>query len=735
MTRWSRRAILGGIIGGTGGAMGLTERARAQSGRRKWPSFACDTQNTGATPARPPETSPAIEWTAEVNGAVLSTAAIADERVIVGDETGVLHALNALSGERLWTFDTADRIRSTPTVRNGTVVVGSDDGTLYGLSTTGEHYWEFETEGPIVASPALVDGTVYAGSYDGTVYAIDVTNGDPVWMTETGGLIASSAAVADDTVYLGSSDQQMYALDAATGESVWQTEVEAEIAASPAVSGGTVFINTGSGETYAFDARSGNQRWSFEMDGMAGTSPAVMDGTVYLSEGLTGTRVHAVSVTTGTHRWTVNTEAAVQGSPAVGGKTMYIGTGDGQLYAIGTSNGQVRWTINLDGPIQAGPALVNGGVIVGTTDATVYALGNEQFMSVPGGPGLPGGVGALITAGLGVGGGTWWWWRQRGRSSSTDTSKQSQSDSAGSSTTSGSEAAADITPTEIPDEMTDHPKIPETVPAPAKRSLEYRSFQTKTQIGSGGNADVYRTTTADGAELAVKEPHVTGTIHTETVEQLLEEAETWGQLDDHDHIVKIVDYGSDPVPWIAMEYMDGGTLTQRAGNMGDRQALWTAIAVTKAVRHAHRRGVAHLDLKPANILFRSVKDRWDVPKVADWGLSKHLFEHSHSIEGLSPQYAAPEQFDQDRGVADNVTDIYQLGAVLYELFTGRPPFEGRPTEIMQSVLATEPQPPSSLVEGDLPPALDDILMKALATSKGDRYDDIVYLRDDLRDLY
>jgi serine/threonine protein kinase len=224
-----------------------------------------------------------------------------------------------------------------------------------------------------------------------------------------------------------------------------------------------------------------------------------------------------------------------------------------------------------------------------------------------------------------------------------------------------------------------------------------------------------------------------GTLHGETVERMLKEAETWDKLDDHDHIVGIVDYGSEPIPWIAMEYMDAGHLGERSGEMDIPQTLWTAIAVTKGVRHAHRRGVAHLDLKPENVLFRSIEDAWDVPKVADWGLSKHLLNHSKSVDGLSPQYAAPEQFDEDFGPTDDITDIYQLGAVFYELFTGQPPFEGKPAKAMHKVLHEQPMAPSEIAS--VPEELDEILLTALAKQKANRYDNVAYLRDALQDLY
>jgi len=266
-------------------------------------------------------------------------------------------------------------------------------------------------------------------------------------------------------------------------------------------------------------------------------------------------------------------------------------------------------------------------------------------------------------------------------------------------------------------------------------TVEYDAIEKIEPIGSGGNADVYlgQFPTDDGTvPLAIKEPRMSGTLHTDTIEAILAEAETWAKLDDHDHIVGIVGYGSTPLPWIGMEYMDGGPLDDRAGELPYDQALWTAIAVTKAVRHAHRRGVAHLDLKPDNVLFRTAEDSWDVPKVADWGLSKELLDHSKSVEGLSPHYAAPEQFDDDYGVADDITDIYQLGAVCYELFTGRPPFEGKPAQVMNRVLNEQPAPPSEIA--DVPPELDEILLKAMAKEKSERYEDVLLLRNELQEL-
>ncbi len=99
---------------------------------------------------------------------------------------------------------------------------------------------------------------------------------------------------------------------------------------------------------------------------------------------------------------------------------------------------------------------------------------------------------------------------------------------------------------------------------------------------------------------------------------------------------------------------------------------------------------------------------------------------------MTVEYAAPEQFS-DSASTDDRTDIYQLGAVFYELFIGQPPFEGEMFAVMKQIENERPTPPSGIA--DVPAALDEILPRALAKEPDDRYSDIVYLRDDLQKLF
>ena len=161
------------------------------------------------------------------------------------------------------------------------------------------------------------------------------------------------------------------------------------------------------------------------------------------------------------------------------------------------------------------------------------------------------------------------------------------------------------------------------------------------------------------------------------------------------------------------------------------QSLWTAQRLVDAVWHAHHRGVVHLDLKPSNVLFTSGEpDRWPIPKVADWELSRSLLGQGAAVGISTPGYCAPEQDGQ--GTTDQRTDQFQLGIVLYELFTGTHPFvddfAATPQrERIERVLDADHRPPSER-RPELPAALDDVFERALARDPADRYEATIDLR-------
>ncbi|WP_372480950.1 HEAT repeat domain-containing protein (plasmid) [Halomicrobium sp. HM KBTZ05] len=266
-------------------------------------------------------------------------------------------------------------------------------------------------------------------------------------------------------------------------------------------------------------------------------------------------------------------------------------------------------------------------------------------------------------------------------------------------------------------------------------SLDYGDVETGRVVGRGGNAIVREgTVEIDGESrtVAVKEPVTEGTQTADDIAAFEREARQWERLSDRAHVVGVIDWDVEPLPWIALEYMNGGSLAARVGECDDRQALWICERVAKAVRH-DQTGMAHLDLKPANILFESTPEGvWDVPKVADWGIARLLNEHGATAGGMTATYAAPEQFDPDTyGTPDSKTDIYQLGVVLYELLVGEPPFTGSDVAVMQSVLSEDPELPGERVDA-LPAGIDDTVETALAREPEHRFETIERLQSRLQ---
>lgn len=134
----------------------------------------------------------------------------------------------------------------------------------------------------------------------------------------------------------------------------------------------------------------------------------------------------------------------------------------------------------------------------------------------------------------------------------------------------------------------------------------------------------------------------------------------------------------------------------------------------RKVKYAHSKGIAHKDLKPQNILIKNGK-----AKISDWGLSKALSESTSSLQAFSPFYAAPEQISKKFGKTDEKTDIWQFGVLLYEILTGKRPFEGDDVvQIAFSILNEEPAPPSTFRKEAA--IFDEIVMRCLRKRKEER---------------
>jgi formylglycine-generating enzyme required for sulfatase activity len=205
---------------------------------------------------------------------------------------------------------------------------------------------------------------------------------------------------------------------------------------------------------------------------------------------------------------------------------------------------------------------------------------------------------------------------------------------------------------------------------------------------------------------------------------------------DHPNIVRVHDSGEqDGVPYLVLEFVPGGSLADklREGPWSPAAAVGLTLRLADAMDYAHRQGIVHRDLKPANVLLTT----HGTPKIADFGLSKQLWAAAGGLTAAgqvlgTPAYMAPEQADGRPDATGPGTDVFGLGAILYDLLTGQPPFQGGTLAEVMRRAKEGLVPPPRRPDGHVPQALQRICLRAMAPDPGRRYPSAAALATDLR---
>jgi eukaryotic-like serine/threonine-protein kinase len=257
---------------------------------------------------------------------------------------------------------------------------------------------------------------------------------------------------------------------------------------------------------------------------------------------------------------------------------------------------------------------------------------------------------------------------------------------------------------------------------PRKGTLVDERYRLDHKIGSGGMADVWL---AEDTELdrnvAIKILHDRFAQDGEFVQRFQREAQSAAGLQ-HPNVVGVFDRGSfRDTYFIAMEYVDGPSLKDLVkGGMGTKDAIDFTRQILKAARFAHRKGIIHRDLKPQNVLI----DDEGRARVADFGIARGGENSDITATGSvmgTAQYLSPEQA-QGKPTTPS-SDIYSIGVILYEALTGRVPFEGdSAVAVALKQVSEQPRRPSA-INPDIPPALDAVVMRALAKDPDARFKD------------
>lgn len=275
---------------------------------------------------------------------------------------------------------------------------------------------------------------------------------------------------------------------------------------------------------------------------------------------------------------------------------------------------------------------------------------------------------------------------------------------------------------------------------PSLTGLTIGDFEIMEEVGRGGMGVVYKARQRSLDRVVALKMVLPDFFQKPTrLQRFLAEARAAARLA-HPNIVSIYQVGECPAGhYYAMEFVHGRSLEAVIAERGTVSVPWAVslmIPVTQAVHYAHTQGIVHRDLKPSNIMIDLLRR----PIVMDFGLAKFVTESSTvTKQGVvmgTPAYMAPEQAGEDHNQVGPLADVYSLGAVLYHLLTGRPPFlEKTALKTVMKVIAPEPPPPISQFRDDVPAKLEHICMKCLRKRPEDRYASAEVLLKRLRKVY
>lgn len=280
------------------------------------------------------------------------------------------------------------------------------------------------------------------------------------------------------------------------------------------------------------------------------------------------------------------------------------------------------------------------------------------------------------------------------------------------------------------------PDLPAEEP-PTPTGRVFGDYELLEELGRGGMGVVSRARESRrGRIVAIKRLLRGPESSAEDIERFRHEAQSASHLA-HPHVVPVFQVGEhDDQPFFTMQYVEGTTLARKLadGPMPAADAARLLLPVCRAIHYAHERGVVHRDLKPSNILI----DRQGHPYVSDFGLARRVdVDPSLTPSGAllgTPSYMAPEQAGNSSGgkaAVGPAGDVYSLGAILYHMLTGRPPFQAAtPAETILLALEHDPIPPRAL-NPRVSPDIEMIALKCLQKSPAFRYPTAAALADDL----
>ncbi len=321
-------------------------------------------------PGPAPKVSPVLAWQLDTGGELYSAPTISNGIVYVTSKTGVLHAVDAMSGEERWAREVTSYVtRATPAVVDGTVYVGGGFSFSALDAATGEERWTIPLQYGGHASPSVRGGLVVVSSQQGWIFALSTETGDVAWRLPTEGIVFGAASITDDAVIYATDEGILYSVDRQSGRLDWRVSLPGAIYATPVVIDDTILATTQAGELHALDLTSGDRRWSANQ---GSAHPPATNGDVAVLAASDG-GIYGLDVATGERRWLYPSGKQAMTAPAISENLAIVGTGN-SLLALDIATGEAVWYFLAGDTIESAPIMIDGFVFFGSRDGFLNAV-------------------------------------------------------------------------------------------------------------------------------------------------------------------------------------------------------------------------------------------------------------------------------------------------------------------------------------------------------------------------
>ncbi len=380
---WRRQLIIGLL-----GLLGASNLVSV--GQCDWPVGRGNSASTATAHGKLPD-KPVVLWeykTESDKSGFEATPIIYDGKVIVGDFDGTVHAIDLVTGNRIWAVKKKDGFVTAAAANQGSVVIGDFSGMVYSLDAkNGEQQWARELEQQVASGGNFFEDNVLLTSDGGTMFALDLKTGEPKWNYETGDQLKSSPTIWKTFSLLAGCDGQLHKIDLVKGKEVGEgVPLQSPTASTPSMVGQIAIVPTQRGNVLAIDVESQNILWTFSDSAQASdirSSPAAQ-GTFENGQ-LKGIavvttqnrRVLGLDLQNGKVLWESVLKKRSDGSPIICDGRAWVGAANGQLVAIDLETGLETWAYQMSGQILASPAAADGRLIVATEKGSVFCFGQK----------------------------------------------------------------------------------------------------------------------------------------------------------------------------------------------------------------------------------------------------------------------------------------------------------------------------------------------------------------------